>query len=112
MSIIVKDSKVEFATCPEGLQQAICVDIEDLGKCQTPWGMKHQVRIWLQSENRNGENGNKRFLLSKKCTHSLNQKARLRGDLESWRGKKFSDQEVSHRVEPRHGYLDNLGLGG
>ena len=94
MPIIVRDNRVEFAPCPEGLQQAICVDVEDLGEQTTPWGPKHQVRVWWQSENRNAENGGKRFLVSKKFTNSLHPKARLRGDLESWRGMKFSDKEV------------------
>ncbi len=94
MAIIVKDNKGTFSTAPEGLQQAVCCDVEDLGEQQTPWGLKHQVRLWWQSENRNAENGNKRFLLNKKYTASLNEKARLRGDLEAWRGKKFTDQEI------------------
>ena len=32
--------------------------------------------------------------MSKKYTHSLNQKARLRGDLETWLGRRLSEQEV------------------
>ena len=94
MSIIVKDTKGVFATASEGLQQAVCVDVEDLGEQNTPWGPKHQVRVWWQSEHRNTEDRNHRFLLSKKYTASLNEKARLRGDLESWRGRKFSESEI------------------
>ena len=94
MAIIVKDNKGTFATAPEGLQQAICCDVEDLGEQQTRFGPKHQVRLWWQSENRNDENGNKRFLLFKTYTASLNEKARLRGDLEAWRGKKFTNAEI------------------
>ena len=34
------------------------------------------------------------YMVTKKYTASLNEKATLRGDLEAWRGKKFTKQEL------------------
>src|SRR5688572_23018431 len=39
------------------------------------------------------ENG-KPFLVRRRYTCSLHEKAALRGDLESWRGRAFTDQEL------------------
>ena len=45
MGLIAKDNRKEFAQCPEGLTQAVCVDVVDQGLKETPNGLKHKVRV-------------------------------------------------------------------
>jgi hypothetical protein len=93
MAIIAKDTRKEFTPAPEGLHQAVCVDVVDLGLVEGPWGAKPKVRIVWQLDQTNPETG-KRFVVSQQYTLSLNEKATLRHHLEAWRGRKFSAQEL------------------
>lgn len=82
----------DFTPAPEGAHQAVCVDVVDLGVLETEWGPKHKVDVrWQISESM--EDG-KPFLVTKRYTASLNEKATLRHDLESWRGKAFTETEL------------------
>jgi hypothetical protein len=94
MSLVVKYEKKEYTPAPEGLLQAVCVDVVDLGVQDTPWGQKHKCRIWWQVEEINPDTG-KRHTLRKDYTVSLHEKAGLRKDLETWRSRKFSEEELS-----------------
>ncbi len=93
MALIAKDNKTTFTPAPEGLHQAVCVDVIDLGLVKTQWGEKHKVELVWQLDQNNPETG-KRFTVRKRYGLSLHSKAVLRMDLESWRGKKFSPQEL------------------
>jgi hypothetical protein len=94
MSIIAKDTGTEYRPAPEGLHQAVCVDVIDLGLEKTQWGEKHKVRIMWQVD-KHDEETDKRFIVTKKYTISLHDKANLTRDLESWRGRKFTAEEKS-----------------
>lgn len=100
MAIIASASETQsFAPAPEGVHQAVCVDIEDLGLIKSPYlddkgneKWQHKVKVYWQI----GElrQDGKRFVLSKRYTLSLHEKASLRHDLEAWRGRAFSEQEL------------------
>lgn len=97
MPIIAKaGNTVEFQPCPEGPQQAVCADVIDLGIVEVTWQgetkRQHKCEIRWQSAELM-ENG-KPFLLRERYTLSLHEKAKLRGVLEAWRGKKFTDAEA------------------
>lgn len=94
MSITVRSPEKVLTPAPEGLHQACCCDIVDLGLVQTPWGEKHQVELRWQLEQVNPDTG-KPFELRKRYTASLSEKAKLRQHLETWRGKKFASQELT-----------------
>lgn len=101
MSIIAKDSRKDFVPAPEGLHQAVCMDVIDIGNVETQWGPKQKVRIVWQIDEINPENG-KRFYVKADYNLSLNEKARLSMMLETWRGRKFTPKE-------REGFeLENL----
>ncbi len=92
MAIIAKSGGGgNFKPAPTGVHTAVCVDVVDLGMKPTPWGDKHKIRVVWQIEELM-DNG-KPFLVSKPYTLSLNEKANLRKDLESWRGRPFTEQE-------------------
>jgi hypothetical protein len=94
MAILAKDNRKDFLPAPEGLHQAVCVDVVDLGLQETPWGAKEKVEVRWQLEVINPET-DKPFLAVKRYTLSLNEKATLRHHLEAWRGKKFTTDELS-----------------
>lgn len=93
MPIIAKDNRREFTPAPEGLHQAVCVDVTDLGLQATQWGEKQKVEIRWQLEEKDEETG-KRFLIMSRYTNSLNEKATLRQHLEAWRGRRFTAEEL------------------
>jgi hypothetical protein len=93
MAIMARGKSKDFTPAPEGLHRAVCVDVVDLGMLETDFGKKHKVYISWQLEERM-EGVGKPYLVSKRYTLSLHRKSALRPDLESWRGKPFSDEEV------------------
>lgn len=98
MAIIVKDEGKAFVNPPEGLHQIVCADVVDLGIVHSEkYGDKPKVSIrWQTEETYMDEEtkNNRRYLISQIYTKSLNKKAKLRQHLESWRGKKFTDDEL------------------
>ena len=89
-----------YTPAPEGTHQAVCVDVIDRGNLKSAFlddkgneKWQHKIDIvWQIGETR--DDGT-RFLLNKRYTLSLNEKAALRRDLESWRGKAFTEQELT-----------------
>jgi hypothetical protein len=105
MAIIAKasgDGGQTFQPAPEGTHQAVCVDVVDKGMLKTTWQgvekQQHKIDVaWQIGEDRDD---GKPFLVFKRYTLSLGEKANLRKDLESWRGKKFThDEEMGFDVE-------------
>jgi hypothetical protein len=86
----------EFIPAPAGVHQAVCVDVIDMGLLEVTFGGKtktqHKVRVLWQIDEDMPDG--RRFLVQKRYTLSLNEKATLRKDLESWRGKPFTDADV------------------
>lgn len=77
---------------PEGLHPAVCILMANIGTQRTPFKNedgtdKVQKKLVLGWETKDG-------VISKEYTMSLNDKANLRGVLESWRGKKFTEEEL------------------
>lgn len=84
-----------FQPAPAGVHQAVCVDVVDLGVLDVTWQgqtkRQHKVNLaWQINEDRDD---GKPFLVFKRYTLSLHEKAGLRKDLESWRGRKFTREE-------------------
>lgn len=94
MAIIARDSQTDFTPAPEGLHQAVCVDVVDQGLKDSQWGEKHKVDIRWQIDQPNPDNQGKPFMVIKRYTLSLSEKANLRQDLEAWRGRRFSKEEL------------------
>ena len=90
-----------YTPAPEGTHHAVCVDVIDLGQLPNsfkPGTTQHKVNIVWQIDERRDDG--KRFLVYKRYTLSLNEKANLRHDLESWRGKPFTrEEEMGFDVE-------------
>jgi hypothetical protein len=93
VSIIAKRPESSYTPCPEGLHHAVAVDVIDLGVVSSTFGDKHKIRIVWQIEDENTET-RRRFEARKQYNLSLHEKATLRKDLESWRGRKFTEEEL------------------
>lgn len=96
MAIVAK-AGATFSPCPAGSHIAVCIDVVDLGMVKSEYkGSKpktqHKIRVvWQTGELRDD---GKPFLVSKRYTLSLHEKAALRKDLESWRGRAFTSEEL------------------
>jgi hypothetical protein len=102
MGLVVKESGNSIDPVEEGLHQAICFRMYDLGtQYNETFGTKGRkvLLMWelpgqrIQIE-RDGEKLDLPRAASKQYTMSLHKKANLRHDLESWRGKKFTQDEL------------------
>lgn len=106
MSLVATDKGgAEFAITPESTYIGRCFKVIDVGT-QTTTGMfgtkeQHKVMIsWeLFGEDENGnpivmEDG-RPYSASQWYTVSLHEKSKLRADLEAWRGKKFTEEELA-----------------
>lgn len=103
MGLIAKDKGgTDFQPIPEDLHLAICYGIWDIGtQYNEKWDKtSHKVIIvWELPEcrgefERDGKKVDLPRAISKTYTLSLHEKSALRKDLESWRGKKFSEEEL------------------
>lgn len=107
MSLIVKDdgTQKEFESCPAGTYQAICIGVYDIGEQESNFNgeksKRHQVLFCFEVDVRmeHGEYKGKRFVISKRYNWSLFDKSTLRKDLESWRGKKFDQNELKSGID-------------
>jgi len=93
MPYIVKDSKKDYTPAPEGLHQAVCIDVVDLGIQKTQFGDQVKIEVrWVIEEI--DPKTQKQYMVLRRFTPSLHKKASLRAVLESWRGRKFTDEEL------------------
>lgn len=104
MSFIVEDTGGNFERCPPGMHLGRCYRIVDLGtqKSEYMGQMKYLHKIMIGWEiHGTDDNGNqllmkdgRPFGIFKNYTLSWSEKANLRLDLQSWRGKPFTQEEM------------------
>lgn len=98
--MIVSSSGGDFKPIPEGSYIAICIRVIDLGTQVTTYKgadktQKKVLIVWEVPEVQVEYDGVMRpALIMSRYTASLSDKANLRRDLESWRGKRFTDEEL------------------
>jgi hypothetical protein len=90
----------DFTPAPEGTHVARCIQLIDIGthhgEYQGAPTKRNQVIVrWeLPNETVDTEKGPQPMLVSKFYTNSLGEKANLRKDLEAWRGRQFTVEEL------------------
>ena len=107
MSLTAKDSGsgLNYDPIPEGLHLAHCYSVVDLGTQVSEYNGKEIVRnrvliTWelpderIDIEKEDGTKVNLPRAISAEYTLSLHDKAALRHDLETWRSKQFTDDEL------------------
>lgn len=104
MSFFVESKGGSFERCPSGMHLARCYRVIDLGtqKSEYMGQVKHSHKVMLGWEiHGTDEEGNpvrmadnRPFSIFKNYTLSWSEKANLRLDLQSWRGKPFTQEEM------------------
>tara|TARA_R110000822_G_scaffold54201_3_gene139060 strand:+ start:4140 stop:4769 length:630 start_codon:yes stop_codon:yes gene_type:complete len=104
MSFIVEDKGGNFERCPAGAHLARCYRIVDLGTQKSEYMGEikylHKIMVGWEIHGMNDDgskiamNDGRPFAIFKNYTHSWSDKANLRIDLQSWRGKPFNDDEM------------------
>jgi hypothetical protein len=91
----------DFAPHPQGVFAARCVRIVDLGTQTSDYmgETKKAKKVILAFETSEtmtgGDFDGKPFLVTQRYTASLHEKAALRKDLKSWRGRDFNEEELA-----------------
>lgn len=101
MSLTISETaSSNFTPCPAGTYPARCILVCDLGTQDTEYQGEaktaHKVLLSfeiLDDETRRDDG--EPFTLSKRYTASLHEKAALRKDLASWRGRDFTAEELA-----------------
>jgi hypothetical protein len=85
-----------FEAAPAGLHQAVCVDVVDMGILKVTYGgkEKEQWKIRLVWQLDELMKDGRPYLAQKRYTNSLHEKATLRKELESWRSRQFTQEEL------------------
>lgn len=100
MGIILKEES-SYEPLPAGMFDAVCTDIIDLGIQHTSgqYGERDVLQCMIAWElpeltYTDSEGKEQRRIIRKTYTQSLNSKSSIRKDLESWRGKPFTEEEL------------------
>jgi len=105
MALIAKgDTGGSFTPVPAGMHLARCYKIVDLGSQKTEYmgqtKIQHKImlqfEVWSEDENGNATLTSKGepLSISKNYTLILSEKASLRNDLKTWRGRDFTTEEL------------------
>lgn len=91
--MIVAETSNDYELAPVGVYRAVCTRLLNLGMQETNYGEKHQIHLAFEIDENMADG--RPFLMMQNYTLSLNSKARLRIDLEAWRGRKFTAEELN-----------------
>lgn len=98
MSLVMKNEGGDFELTPEGTHIATCYLVVDLGDQKVTYkgeeSIKPQVLIGWELTNEPMQDG-RPFVASRTYNAFFSEKANLRKDLESWRGRKFTEDELA-----------------
>jgi len=103
MTIMAKKPENDsFEIIPEGTHKAVCYGVWDIGIQSSMWNgeekRQHKVVISWEIDKKiktEGQYKGKRYVISNKYTLSLSDRAKLKAHLESWRGRKFTPEELN-----------------
>lgn len=87
-------STKSFKPCPAGVHDAVCAFVVDLGFEYSEQYQKESRKIMIIWEINEPMEDGRPFMIQRRYTLSLNEKATLRKDLEGWRGAKFTDEQL------------------
>ena len=111
MPTVPKPNQSNFLPAPNGPQPAICIRIIDLGTQDGDYkgkkNRKRKMHIGFELTCEETMSDGRPFIVGKTYTWSMDPKAGLRKDLESWRGKGFTDADF----DAKDGFQINAILG-
>lgn len=86
----------DFELAPAGVHVAVCDMVVNLGVQESQFGAKnqHYIRWQIPAHTVEIDGEQKLMVIGSFYTSSLSEKANLRRDLESWRGRSFTEAEL------------------
>jgi hypothetical protein len=94
MGLLLPQNDSNFELPPAGMHPAICYQLIDIGTHDFPYQGKpdigRRLEIWWELPNECMQDG-RPFSMWRRWKYSGNEKARMRIDLEAWRGAKFNE---------------------
>ena len=91
-----------FTPVPAGSHLAVCYRIIDLGTQKVVFQNENKflrkVMVSWELPDEKMDDG-RPFVISKRYTWSMHEKATLRKHLEAWRGKGFSEEDFGHQKQ-------------
>jgi hypothetical protein len=97
MSLIVREPESKMTQAPPGVHAAVCVDAVDMGKQPNRFDPESlpvpTVRLWWQIAEYDPKT-QRPYIVRQDYRASLHEKSRLRKDLEAWRGRAFTFDEL------------------
>jgi hypothetical protein len=101
MGLLAKEKGGDFKKLDEGTHLAICDAVVGVGMQDTPWGTQ-QEHVWVRFEVpaervqfvRDGIEVDEPMTIWTRYNNTLNRKSSLRKDLDTWRGRKFTVEEL------------------
>ena len=90
--MLVAETSGTYELAPIGVYSAVCTRLINMGMQETSYGLKHQVHLAFEIDEVMSEG--RPFLMMQNYTLSLNEKSRLRQDLQAWRGRAFNAEEL------------------
>lgn len=95
--MIVKEPEQKLAQAPAGVHAAVCVDEIDMGKLPNRFDPEAApvptVRLMWQIAEEDPKTGHG-YIVKKDYRASLHEKSGLRKDLQAWRGREFTFDEL------------------
>ena len=101
LTLSANGGSADFAPHPQGAFAARCVRIIDLGTQESEYmgerKKAHKVVLAFETSETmsGGDFDGKPFMVTQRYTASLHEKAALRKDLKSWRGRDFNEEELA-----------------
>ena len=98
MSLVAKEKAGDFQQAPAGTHPAYCWGVIDIGHQRNEWQgdvkIQEQVILAFELPTEKMEETGDPMIIYSFYTLSLGKKANLRRDLEGWRGKTFTPEEL------------------
>lgn len=98
MSLIISETSNSFEVAETGIHRAVCCDIVDIGKQVNKFTGEEQDKLrihWMiEQKMTKGPYAGKPLGVVKYYTKSLHKKSNLRKDLDKWRGRPFTEDEL------------------
>jgi hypothetical protein len=97
MGLVAKETGSARTPAPAGTHVATCFGLIDCGTQDEEYEGKkkkaHKVWVWWELNDEKTEDG-KPVTIGRFYTNSLSERAAMRKDLEGWRGRQFTDEEL------------------
>lgn len=94
MPTYVTAYKNKFILAPEKVHHCVCVDVVELGKQKTRYSTEPTEMVELKWQTSDRMEDGRPYLITRKYNMTLGEGSSLLRDLEDWRGRPFTKEEL------------------